>query len=63
MINKMLLYPKFISALLERIDEEDLPITLEIGNKEMGMIHVLAEYDDNKLFDNLLKEIGNDTQY
>lgn len=60
MINKMLLYPKFASVLLERINEEDLPITLEVGDKEMGMIPVLAEYDDNDLFENLLKEIAND---
>lgn len=60
MINKILLYPKFASALLERINEEDLPIILDVGDKEMGMIPILAEYDDNDLFENLLKEIAND---
>lgn len=61
MINKMILNTQLASGLLERIQENDLPITIETGDKVgKEMINVIAEYDDEELFGKLLDDTINE---
>lgn len=61
MTNKMMLNTQLVSGLIERIQENNLPITIETGDKvDEEMIHVIAEYDDEELFGKLLNETINE---
>lgn len=61
MINKMILNTQLVSGLIERIQENNLSITIETGDKvDEEMIHVIAEYDDEELFGKLLDETINE---
>lgn len=59
----MMLNTQLVSGLIERIQENNLPITIETGDKvDEEMIHVIAEYDEElfgKLLDETINEIFN----
>lgn len=61
MICKMILNNKVASALIERIHEDNLPVTIETADKFGDeMINIIAEYDDEEMFGTLLDSTINE---
>lgn len=59
-MKKMQINIKTASIVIDRIHEDDLPITIHTGEKvDVDRINVLVECDNEELFDDLLDEVNN----
>ncbi|RGN43795.1 MULTISPECIES: hypothetical protein [unclassified Bacteroides] len=63
MLNKLLVNPKLINAIIEKVHDDNLPIIINIGESKDELVSVLFEYPDsfdenfNSLIDNTFNEV------
>lgn len=61
MRTKLLINTRLLNVLIERVHEDDLPITIDTGIHKDGLTEVLFEYPDSfsEAFNPLIDDVSN----